>query len=71
VLSGADVAAGAADRKAGPPLLEATQLTGYPEGQLPTSERDQGVCGSPKQESQEEKLHHGCAQAENVAVEHP
>jgi hypothetical protein len=44
--------------------LETTQVTGYPEGQLPTP-------FIARQHPQEEKLDHGCAQAQDVACEHP
>jgi hypothetical protein len=49
-------------------ILEAELLTGYPEGQLPTPMRARHPQGK---KSQEEKFHHGCAEAENVAFEHP
>jgi hypothetical protein len=45
--------------------LEATQVTGYPEEQLPTPITSRG--STPE----EEKLHHGCAKAQDVAREHP
>jgi hypothetical protein len=52
--------------------LEAERLSGYPEEQLPTPQRAWGVYGVIKSKKfQEEKFHHGCAEAENVAVEHP
>jgi hypothetical protein len=46
--------------------LEAAQVTGYPERQLPTSEFSARI-----RTLQEEKLDHGCAQAQNVAREYP
>jgi len=45
-------------------VLEAAQVTGYPEEQLPTPE-------SRAAAPQEEKPDHGCAQAQNVAREYP
>lgn len=48
-----------------PAVLEATQLTGYPEVQLPTPDTSRGMT------PQEEKVDHGCAQAQNVAREYP
>ena len=47
-----------------PAVLEATQVIGYPEGQLPTPD-------SRGSTPQEEKLDHGRAQAQNVAREYP
>jgi hypothetical protein len=46
-------------------VLVATQVTGYPEGQLPTPETPRG--STP----QKEKLDHGRAQAQDVACEYP
>jgi hypothetical protein len=48
-----------------PAVLEPMQATGYPEGQLPPQDAS---CGSTPEE---EKFHHGCAQAQDVALEHP
>jgi hypothetical protein len=48
--------------------LEATQLTGYPEGQLPTPE---ALRGYQILIPLKRRADHGCAQAQNVAVEHP
>jgi hypothetical protein len=45
--------------------LASSLITGYPDGQLPTPVTSRG--STPE----EEKLHHGCAQAQDVAVEHP
>jgi AcrR family transcriptional regulator len=55
-------------------LLETTQVIGYPEGQLPTTETMRGdswIAGSAGDTPQKEKLDHGCAQAQDVACEHP
>jgi hypothetical protein len=41
------------------------QATGYPEVQLPTQDTSRGSTLI------EEKLDHGCAQAQDVAREHP
>jgi hypothetical protein len=49
-------------------ILEATQLTGYPEGQLPTPV---GLRGYQILIPLKRRADHGCAQAQNVAVEHP
>jgi hypothetical protein len=51
-----------------PAVLEPTLVTGYPEEQLPTPDSSRGVHFSTPIE---EKLHHGRAQAEDVALEHP
>ena len=45
-------------------LLEPMLVTGYPEEQLPTPDTSRGT-------PEEEKPDHGCAQAQNVAREHP
>ena len=49
------------------PVLEPMQLTGYPEEQLPTPERAATDFSTPSRG----ELDHGCAQAQDVAREHP
>ena len=49
-------------------VLEPMLVTGYPEGQLPTPDTSRGEHFSTPIE---EKLDHGCAQAQDVAREHP
>ncbi len=50
--------------------MEAEWLSGYPEEQLPTPRRTWGcVRHSISKTFHEEKFPHGCAEAENVAVD--
>ncbi len=49
-------------------VLEPMLVTGYPEEQLPTPDTSRGEHFSTPIE---EKPDHGCAQAQNVAREHP
>jgi hypothetical protein len=50
-----------------PAVLEPVQLTGYPEEQLPTPDHARRAF----QNRYRGELDHGCAQAQNVAREHP
>jgi len=48
-------------------VLEPMQVTGYPEEQLPTPDHARRAFQNPYRG----ELDHGCAQAQNVAREHP